>query len=49
MSGNVWEWCQDIWHENYKGAPDNSISWDQSGFDGLRVVRGGLEFQPTRL
>ncbi|MHC4243710.1 MAG: formylglycine-generating enzyme family protein, partial [Planctomycetota bacterium] len=21
MHGNVWEWCLDVWHSNYKGAP----------------------------
>ncbi|MEO1378606.1 MAG: SUMF1/EgtB/PvdO family nonheme iron enzyme [Cyanobacteria bacterium J06635_10] len=19
--GNVWEWCEDSWHENYNGVP----------------------------
>ncbi|MFM6470812.1 MAG: formylglycine-generating enzyme family protein, partial [Dolichospermum sp.] len=23
MHGNVWEWCQDDWHENYINAPDD--------------------------
>ncbi len=21
MSGNVWELCEDVWHEDYTGAP----------------------------
>ncbi|WP_334384159.1 formylglycine-generating enzyme family protein [Bradyrhizobium sp. AZCC 1577] len=21
VHGNVWEWVEDSWHENYKGAP----------------------------
>ena len=23
MHGNVWEWVEDDWHGNYKGAPDD--------------------------
>jgi formylglycine-generating enzyme required for sulfatase activity len=22
VHGNVWEWTQDCWHENYAGAPE---------------------------
>ena len=45
MSGNVWEWCDDVWHPNYENAPRNAVPWlDSAG--GLhparrRVVRGG--------
>ena len=40
MSGNVWEWCNDHWHESYEGAPeDGAPRLDQQG-DG-RVLRGG--------
>jgi formylglycine-generating enzyme required for sulfatase activity len=24
MHGNVWEWVEDDWHDNYKGSPDDS-------------------------
>ena len=27
MHGNVWEWCQDNWHDNYVGAPTDGSSW----------------------
>jgi formylglycine-generating enzyme required for sulfatase activity len=37
--GNVWEWCQDHWHDNYLGAPRNSMAWEDVGSQ--RVLRGG--------
>jgi formylglycine-generating enzyme required for sulfatase activity len=40
MHGNVFEWCQDRYHENYDGAPTDGRAWEQ-GSDNLRVVRGG--------
>ena len=40
MHGNVWEWCQDTWHANYKGAPTNGNAW-QDNDDSQRILRGG--------
>jgi formylglycine-generating enzyme required for sulfatase activity len=40
MTGNVWEWVEDCWHENFVGAPADGSAW-KSGDCGLRVVRGG--------
>ncbi|MBW4669927.1 MAG: SUMF1/EgtB/PvdO family nonheme iron enzyme [Cyanomargarita calcarea GSE-NOS-MK-12-04C] len=40
MHGNVSEWCQDTWHESYKGAPSDGSAWtDNDNQD--RVLRGG--------
>ena len=27
MHGNVWEWVEDCWHEDYDGAPDDGRPW----------------------
>src|ERR1043166_4689879 len=40
MHGNVWEWVQDNWHEDYAGAPtDGSVRPD--GDATMRAQRGG--------
>lgn len=37
-AGNVWEWVQDCWHENYYGAPGNGTAWkDEGGGDAAGV------------
>ena len=41
MHGNVWEWCADIWHENYVGAPTDGSAWLSGGDQGYCVQRGG--------
>lgn len=39
MAGNVWEWVQDAFHNNYLGAPTDGSSWE--GRDPDRINRGG--------
>ncbi|MBE7385777.1 MAG: formylglycine-generating enzyme family protein [Leptolyngbya sp. SIO1E4] len=41
MHGNVWEWCLDHWHSNYKGAPTDGSAWGTDDKDAYRVLRGG--------
>lgn len=41
MHGNVWEWCEDIWHESYEGAPSDSSAWLRDEDSEYRVLRGG--------
>ena len=40
MHGNVWEWVQDCWNDNYEGAPTDGTAW-LSGDCDRRVLRGG--------
>ncbi|MHC5823461.1 MAG: formylglycine-generating enzyme family protein [Nostoc sp.] len=45
MHGNVWEWCQDQWHENYNNAPTDGSAWLGNGIYSYRyVMRGGSWF-----
>ena len=41
MHGNVWEWVEDCWHENYQGAPDDGSAWTTGSDCSRRVIRGG--------
>ena len=40
MHGNVWQWVQDCYHDNYNGAPTDGSAWT-SGDCSRRVLRGG--------
>ena len=40
MAGNVSEWVEDCWHDNYIRAPRDSAAWVNPGCE-RRVVRGG--------
>jgi formylglycine-generating enzyme required for sulfatase activity len=41
VHGNVWEWCEDAWHDRYHGAPSDGSAWVQDGDASRRVLRGG--------
>jgi len=41
MHGNVFEWVEDLWHNDYGGAPINGSAWTEGEETRRRVVRGG--------
>jgi formylglycine-generating enzyme required for sulfatase activity len=45
VSGNVWEWTQDCYHDNYSGAPSDGSAWT-SGDCARRPARGASWFNP---
>jgi formylglycine-generating enzyme required for sulfatase activity len=49
MHGNVWEWCQDHWHENYEGAPADGSAWLTDEESAGRILRGGSWFDLPRV
>ena len=49
MSGSVWEWIEDCWHDKYVGAPGDGSAWTAGGScPSSRVVRGGSWFNSAR-
>ena len=48
MHGQVFEWCEDNWHESYDGAPTNGSAWTErdrwwsrNKTSSIKVIRGG--------
>ncbi len=48
MHGNVWEWCQDTYQNNYNGAPTDGSAWEVESDYKERVLRGGAWNIPAR-
>ena len=46
MHGNIWEWCQDLWHDNYGDAPNDGGAWLTQTNESFRVARGGSWINP---
>ena len=48
IHGNVWEWVEDCWHDDYRGSPSDGSAWsdgcdsveDFAGVN-IRILRGG--------
>lgn len=47
MSGNVWEWVEDSYHDNFINSPTNGDAWQSDGK--RRVLRGGSWFNGSAL
>jgi formylglycine-generating enzyme required for sulfatase activity len=51
VHGNVWEWVEDDWHDDYEGAPNDGSAWKDEGIDSRShyfVRRGGsCYFSPS--
>jgi len=51
MHGNVWEWCLDVWHENYVNAPADGTAWEKEKLKDAatepHVLRGGAWDSPA--
>ena len=41
VHGYLWEWCSDVWHDTYEGAPADGKAWTAGGDASKRVLRGG--------
>ncbi len=41
MSGNMLEWCLDVWNDSYEGAPTDGSAWLAGEKPERKIVRGG--------
>ena len=49
MHGNLWEWCEDDWHDNYQGAPTDGSAWLSRAVGNMKVIRGGSWYNDPEL
>ncbi|MEH2468079.1 SUMF1/EgtB/PvdO family nonheme iron enzyme [Nostoc sp.] len=41
MHGNVYEWCQDVYNDNYQNAPKDGSAWLTGKDNNMKLLRGG--------
>ncbi|MCM0590645.1 MAG: bifunctional serine/threonine-protein kinase/formylglycine-generating enzyme family protein [Gloeotrichia echinulata DEX184] len=41
MHGNIWEWCEDVYNENYQLAPKDGSAWFTGKHNDKKLLRGG--------
>ena len=41
MHGNVWEWCEDVWHDSYNDALTDGSAYLKGDEQNMRSLRGG--------
>ena len=43
VHGNVWEWVEDCWKDNYHGVPSDGTAWQPPSYEtcAAHVIRGG--------
>ncbi len=41
MHGNIYEWCEDVYNDNYQGAPRDGSAWLTSKDNDIKLLRGG--------
>lgn len=49
MHGNIWEWCEDVQHNFYNGAPSDGSAWMSGGDQSRRIIRGGCWYDDLDL
>lgn len=47
MHGYLWEWCADVAHDSYEGAPTDGSAWLTGGDATRRVLRSGSWKDPA--
>lgn len=49
LHGNIKEWCEDSWHDDYSNAPADGSPWIDEKDASKRVLRGGCWVYDARL